>query len=167
MSPLPHEAPPSTKPKDEAEVPGVTKLFGKLLPLHLPALRSARSCRRSSSPAAGLRLGQQKEAAPTLEEDREEEISGAQFLCETVMRSLTLEEAPDHRPLRRTLSSHRPQGETPPPRHRHAPSFPSHPPPLFPAVSEAPQDGSEDVCPAPIQSPGRSQEEEGRFPPGG
>lgn len=48
----------------------------------------------------------------TQEEDREEEISGAQFLCETVIRSLTLEEAPDHRPLRRAQnSSHRPQGE--------------------------------------------------------
>lgn len=48
----------------------------------------------------------------TLEEDREEEISGAQFLCETVMRSLTLEEAPDHRPPRRTQhSGHKPQGE--------------------------------------------------------
>ncbi|XP_017293367.1 NBR1 autophagy cargo receptor a isoform X2 [Kryptolebias marmoratus] len=35
------------------------------------------------------------------EEEKEEEISGAQFLCETVIRSLTLEEAPDHRPLRR------------------------------------------------------------------
>lgn len=47
------------------------------------------------------------------EEDREEEISGAQFLCETVIRSLTLEEAPDHRPLRRAQSScHKPQGET-------------------------------------------------------
>lgn len=50
----------------------------------------------------------------TQEEDREEEISGAQFLCETVMRSLTLEEAPDHRPLRRAQhSSHKPQGEDP------------------------------------------------------
>lgn len=53
-----------------------------------------------------------QEPPSTLEEDREEEISGAQFLCETVMRSLTLEEAPDHRPLRRTRhSSHNAQGE--------------------------------------------------------
>ncbi|MEQ2178207.1 hypothetical protein GOODEAATRI_011554 [Goodea atripinnis] len=39
------------------------------------------------------------------EEEKEEEISGAQFLCETVIRSLTLEEAPDHRPLRRAKHS--------------------------------------------------------------
>lgn len=48
------------------------------------------------------------------EEEKEEEISGAQFLCETVIRSLTLEEAPDHRPLRRALhGSHKPRGEGP------------------------------------------------------
>lgn len=48
------------------------------------------------------------------EEDREEEISGAQFLCETVIRSLALEEAPDHRPPRRAQHSpHKPQGEEP------------------------------------------------------
>ncbi|XP_010786940.1 next to BRCA1 gene 1 protein-like, partial [Notothenia coriiceps] len=59
-----------------------------------------------------VKLRQQKEQLEPLvqEEDREEEISGAQFLCETVIRSLTLEEAPDHRPLRRALhSSHKPQ----------------------------------------------------------
>lgn len=48
------------------------------------------------------------------EEEKEEEISGAQFLCETVIRSLTLEEAPDHRPLRRAQhGSHKPRGEVP------------------------------------------------------
>lgn len=66
----------------------------------------------------GLKLRQQKEPQEpplTLEEDREEEISGAQFLCETVMRSLTLEEAPDHRPLRRTQrSSRKAQGDNRP-----------------------------------------------------
>lgn len=41
----------------------------------------------------------------------EEEISGAQFLCETVIRSLTLEEPPDHRPMRRAQhNSNKPQG---------------------------------------------------------
>uniref|UniRef100_A0A3B4B516 Nbr1 FW domain-containing protein n=1 Tax=Periophthalmus magnuspinnatus TaxID=409849 RepID=A0A3B4B516_9GOBI len=46
----------------------------------------------------------------TQEEEREEEISGAQFLCETIIRSLTLDEPPDHRPMRRILhSSHKPQ----------------------------------------------------------
>lgn len=48
------------------------------------------------------------------EEEKEEEISGAQFLCETVIRSLTLEEAPDHRPLRRAQhGSHKLRGEVP------------------------------------------------------
>lgn len=46
------------------------------------------------------------------EEERDEEISGAQFLCETVIRSLALEEAPDHRPVRRAQhSSQHPQSE--------------------------------------------------------
>uniref|UniRef100_A0A3P8WE89 NBR1 autophagy cargo receptor a n=1 Tax=Cynoglossus semilaevis TaxID=244447 RepID=A0A3P8WE89_CYNSE len=53
-------------------------------------------------------VGQQKDCLePALmEEDKEEEISGAQFLFETVIRSLTLEEAPDHRPPRRGHPNH-------------------------------------------------------------
>lgn len=56
-----------------------------------------------------MKLRQQRELLePAVQdEDREEEISGAQFLCETVIRSLTLEEAPDHRPLRRSQPSAR------------------------------------------------------------
>ncbi|KPP76164.1 next to BRCA1 protein 1-like [Scleropages formosus] len=38
------------------------------------------------------------------QEEGEDDISGTQFVCETVIRSLTLEEAPDHKPLRRTLT---------------------------------------------------------------
>ncbi|XP_044187113.1 next to BRCA1 gene 1 protein isoform X2 [Thunnus albacares] len=34
------------------------------------------------------------------QEEGEDDISGTQFVCETVIRSLTLEEAPDHTPLR-------------------------------------------------------------------
>ncbi|XP_028267811.1 next to BRCA1 gene 1 protein isoform X2 [Parambassis ranga] len=34
------------------------------------------------------------------QEEGEDEISGTQFVCETVIRSMTLEEAPDHAPLR-------------------------------------------------------------------
>lgn len=51
---------------------------------------------------SAVKLRQQRELLEPAaqDEDREEEISGAQFLCETVIRSLTLEEAPDHRPLR-------------------------------------------------------------------
>ncbi|XP_034717348.1 NBR1 autophagy cargo receptor a isoform X5 [Etheostoma cragini] len=92
ISPLPHDAPVLEKAiffqmKEDAEVTGVQKLFG-------------------------VKPRQQTELLEpvTREEDREEEISGAQFLCETVIRSLALEEAPDHRPLRRAQhSSHKPQ----------------------------------------------------------
>ncbi|XP_029933250.1 NBR1 autophagy cargo receptor a [Myripristis murdjan] len=92
MSPLPHDAPVLEKAgtsqiKQDTELKGVRKLFG-VKPRHQ---------KEPLEPA-------------THEEEREEEISGAQFLCETVIRSLTLEEAPDHKPLRRALlSSHKPQ----------------------------------------------------------
>ncbi|XP_069016244.1 NBR1 autophagy cargo receptor a isoform X7 [Embiotoca jacksoni] len=84
ISPLPHDALVSEKAivahvKEDTEVTGVRGLFGVKL-------------REVLEPAA-------------LEEEREEEISGAQFLCETVIRSLTLEEAPDHRPPRRAQHS--------------------------------------------------------------
>nr|XP_020472157.1 next to BRCA1 gene 1 protein-like isoform X2 [Monopterus albus] len=89
ISPLPHDAPvlekgTTSQIKEVTEVTGVRKLFG-------------------------MNLHQQRELlAPVApEEEREEEISGAQFLCETVIRSLALEEAPDHRPLRR--APHKPQ----------------------------------------------------------
>ncbi|KAM3591490.1 uncharacterized protein V6R79_002644 [Siganus canaliculatus] len=87
ISPLPHDPPVSDKTissdlKDDSEVSGVRKLFG-------------------------VKLRPQRELLEpvTQEEDREEEISGAQFLCETLIRSLALEEAPDHRPLRRAQHS--------------------------------------------------------------
>ncbi|XP_030610305.1 NBR1 autophagy cargo receptor a isoform X1 [Archocentrus centrarchus] len=83
ISPLPYctvmidKASPSPK-KEDTEVSAVRKLFGRKLRNLTEVFR------------------------PVLqEEERDEEISGAQFLCETVMRSLTLEEAPDHRPPRR------------------------------------------------------------------
>lgn len=58
---------------------------------------------------SAVKLRQQRELLEPAaqDEDREEEISGAQFLCETVIRSLTLEEAPDHRPLRSLQQSAR------------------------------------------------------------
>lgn len=34
------------------------------------------------------------------QEEGEDDISGTQFVCETVIRSMTLEEAPDHAPVR-------------------------------------------------------------------
>ncbi|KAM4526065.1 NBR1 autophagy cargo receptor a [Fundulus diaphanus] len=86
ISPLPHDASVlertmTSQTKEESETTGVRKLFGvKLRPKDVP------------EPVAQ-------------EEEKEEEISGAQFLCETVIRSLTLEEAPDHRPPRRAKHS--------------------------------------------------------------
>lgn len=72
---------------------------------------------------SSVKLRQQRELLEPAaqDEDREEEISGAQFLCETVIRSLTLEEAPDHRPLRRSQQNTRKaNGEF------HLPSFRVH-----------------------------------------
>ncbi|XP_014911983.1 NBR1 autophagy cargo receptor a isoform X3 [Poecilia latipinna] len=86
ISPLPNdssllERTMTSQTKDESETTGVRKLFGvKLRPKDV------------LEPVAQ-------------DEEKEEEISGAQFLCETVIRSLTLEEAPDHRPLRRAKHS--------------------------------------------------------------
>ena len=35
---------------------------------------------------------------PLSQEEGEEDMSGTQFVCETVIRSLTLDAAPDHKP---------------------------------------------------------------------
>ncbi|XP_020773893.1 NBR1 autophagy cargo receptor a [Boleophthalmus pectinirostris] len=96
ISPLPHDIPMLEKTttsqiksetNEDVEVTGVRTLFGAKLKPHREMLESV-----------------------TQEEEREEEISGAQFLCETIIRSLTLDEPPDHRPMRRILhSSHKPQ----------------------------------------------------------
>ncbi|XP_035516899.1 NBR1 autophagy cargo receptor a isoform X1 [Morone saxatilis] len=128
ISPLPHDAPVLEKAnpsqiKEDAEVTGVRKLFG-------------------------VKPRQQRELLEpvTQDEDREEEISGAQFLCETVIRSLTLEEAPDHRPLRRAQhSSHKPQVVS------RGPSF------CFERAAEAEktetvQEENEDICAIRLES---------------
>lgn len=39
-------------------------------------------------------------------DEGDDEISGTQFVCETVIRSLTLEEEPEHKPLRRVRANH-------------------------------------------------------------
>uniref|UniRef100_A0A4W5NSA1 NBR1 autophagy cargo receptor n=1 Tax=Hucho hucho TaxID=62062 RepID=A0A4W5NSA1_9TELE len=57
----------------------------------------------SIQPSQGLGPGVEGGRVPAQEEG-EEDISGTQFVCETVMRSLTLEEAPDHTPLRGNCS---------------------------------------------------------------
>ncbi|XP_071318213.1 NBR1 autophagy cargo receptor a isoform X3 [Trachinotus anak] len=128
ISPLPHDAPVleraiTSQIKEDTEVTGVRKLFG-------------------------VKLRQQREPLEpvTQEEEREEEISGAQFLCETVIRSLTLEEAPDHRPLRRVHhSSHKPQVVS------RGPSF------CFEREVEAekterPQEGQKEICAVRLES---------------
>lgn len=93
ISPLPHDAPLLEKSmvsqikeeiQEDVEVTGIRKLF-VVKPKH------------------------QREVLESVAQE-EEEISGAQFLCETVIRSLTLEEPPDHRPMRRAQhNSNKPQ----------------------------------------------------------
>ncbi|XP_019714196.1 next to BRCA1 gene 1 protein isoform X1 [Hippocampus comes] len=51
----------------------------------------------------GVGSGAEDSGVPAQEEG-EEDISGTQFVCETVIRSLTLEEAPDHTPMRASCS---------------------------------------------------------------
>ncbi|KAM6951538.1 NBR1 autophagy cargo receptor a [Aplochiton taeniatus] len=82
MSPLPHGAPAAEKPspestREDTRIQGVKNFFG---------VKSRLQSELSDPPPP---------------EEGDEDISGAQFLCETVIRSLTLEEAPDHKPLRR------------------------------------------------------------------
>ncbi|KAM9657025.1 next to BRCA1 gene 1 protein isoform 8-T8 [Morphnus guianensis] len=87
MSPLPHDSPLLEKPglgqiEEENEgsgfkpVPGVTE-----------ACFPADTCRVKV-----------KAEHPLNQEEGEEDMSGTQFVCETVIRSLTLDAAPDHKP---------------------------------------------------------------------
>ncbi|XP_036946355.1 next to BRCA1 gene 1 protein isoform X1 [Acanthopagrus latus] len=46
------------------------------------------------------RAGSTEGGGVPAQEEGEDDISGTQFVCETVIRSMTLEEAPDHAPLR-------------------------------------------------------------------
>ncbi|XP_073428386.1 next to BRCA1 gene 1 protein isoform X2 [Dendrobates tinctorius] len=56
-------------------------------------------------PRAGKRANEDMEG-PTTQEETEEDISGTQFVCETVMRSLTLDAAPDYNPPQKKTSVH-------------------------------------------------------------
>ncbi|XP_064329421.1 next to BRCA1 gene 1 protein isoform X4 [Phalacrocorax carbo] len=87
MSPLPHDSPLLEKPglgqiEEENEgsgfkpVPGVTE-----------TCFPADTC-----------IVKVKAEHPLNQEEGEEDMSGTQFVCETVIRSLTLDAAPDHRP---------------------------------------------------------------------
>ncbi|XP_049655595.1 next to BRCA1 gene 1 protein isoform X4 [Accipiter gentilis] len=87
MSPLPHESPLLEKPglgqiEEENEGSGF-----KPVPGMTEACFPADTCR--------LKL---KAEHPLNQEEGEEDMSGTQFVCETVIRSLTLDAAPDHKP---------------------------------------------------------------------
>nr|XP_048301699.1 next to BRCA1 gene 1 protein isoform X1 [Myodes glareolus]XP_048301700.1 next to BRCA1 gene 1 protein isoform X1 [Myodes glareolus] len=88
MSPLPHDSPLIEKPglgqiQEESEGAGF-----KALP----------DCTVSTK---------RKSEAPASVEETEEDLSGTQFVCETVIRSLTLDAAPDHNPPCRQRSPQR------------------------------------------------------------
>ncbi|NWU84896.1 NBR1 protein, partial [Onychorhynchus coronatus] len=83
MSPLPHDSPLLEKPglgqiEEENEGSGF-----KLVPVCLPVDSS---------------LVKVKAEHALNQEEGEEDMSGTQFVCETVIRSLTLDAAPDHKP---------------------------------------------------------------------
>ncbi|NXM03656.1 NBR1 protein, partial [Tyrannus savana] len=83
MSPLPHDSPLLEKPglgqiEEENEGSGF-KLVADCLP-------------------GDSSLGKGKAEHALNQEEGEEDMSGTQFVCETVIRSLTLDAAPDHKP---------------------------------------------------------------------
>ncbi|XP_050183556.1 next to BRCA1 gene 1 protein isoform X1 [Myiozetetes cayanensis] len=87
MSPLPHDSPLLEKPglgqiEEENEGSGF-----KLVP------GVAEDCLPGHSS-----LGKGKAEHALNQEEGEEDMSGTQFVCETVIRSLTLDAAPDHKP---------------------------------------------------------------------
>ncbi|XP_074079901.1 next to BRCA1 gene 1 protein isoform X1 [Macrotis lagotis] len=89
MSPLPHDSPLIEKPglgqiQEESEGIGFRVLPGKRM----------------------YSAGTSKNKAENIvsAEEGEEDLSGTQFVCETVIRSLTLDAAPDHNPPRRPKS---------------------------------------------------------------
>lgn len=85
MSPLPHDGPLIEKPglgqiKEESDGSGYKNKAGK----------------KAKEDVEG----------PATQEETEEDISGTQFVCETVMRSLTLDAAPDYNPPQKKTSLH-------------------------------------------------------------
>lgn len=88
MSPLPHDSPLIEKPglgqiQEESEGAGL-----------------------KASPDSTV-LAKRKAETPASVEETEEDLSGTQFVCETVIRSLTLDAAPDHNPPCRQRSPQR------------------------------------------------------------
>ncbi|KAM8988703.1 next to BRCA1 gene 1 protein [Ara ararauna] len=87
MSPLPHDSPLVEKPglgqiEEENEGSGFKPVIG---------------VREACFPADTC-LAKAKAEHPLNQEEGEEDMSGTQFVCETVIRSLTLDAAPDHKP---------------------------------------------------------------------
>ncbi|XP_062484827.1 next to BRCA1 gene 1 protein [Pezoporus occidentalis] len=87
MSPLPHDSPLVEKPglgqiEEENEGSGFKPVPGV----------------REACFPAGTCLVKAKAEHPLNQEEGEEDMSGTQFVCETVIRSLTLDAAPDHKP---------------------------------------------------------------------
>ncbi|CAI9535074.1 unnamed protein product [Staurois parvus] len=79
MSPLPHDGP-------LIEKPGLGQIKEE----------SDGAVKKSKEAVEGI----------TTQEETEEDISGTQFVCETVMRSLTLDAAPDYNPPQKKSSPH-------------------------------------------------------------
>ncbi|XP_030076282.1 next to BRCA1 gene 1 protein isoform X2 [Microcaecilia unicolor] len=82
MSPLPHDTALFEKPgldqiEEENEGPGF-------------------------KPLSDFPVAKAETENTVVQEEGEEEISGTQFVCETVIRSLTLDAEPDHKPLQKT-----------------------------------------------------------------
>ncbi|XP_065753253.1 next to BRCA1 gene 1 protein isoform X2 [Phocoena phocoena] len=87
MSPLPHDSPLIEKPvlgqiQEESEGAGFKEL-----------------------PDSTVSVKKRAENISSVEE-AEDDLSGTQFVCETVIRSLTLDAAPDHKPPCRQKSTH-------------------------------------------------------------
>ncbi|KAM6399364.1 next to BRCA1 gene 1 protein [Rhynochetos jubatus] len=87
MSPLPHDSPLLEKPglgqiEEESEGSGFKPVSGM---------------REGCFPAETC-IMKAKAEHPLNQEEGEEDMSGTQFVCETVIRSLTLDAAPDHKP---------------------------------------------------------------------
>ncbi|NIG61742.1 hypothetical protein BU61_10878 [Pontoporia blainvillei] len=87
MSPLPHDSPFIEKPglgqiQEESEGAGFKEL-----------------------PDSTVSVKKRAENISSVEE-AEDDLSGTQFVCETVIRSLTLDAAPDHKPPCRQKSTH-------------------------------------------------------------
>ncbi|XP_010160030.1 PREDICTED: next to BRCA1 gene 1 protein [Eurypyga helias] len=87
MSPLPHDSPLLEKPglgqiEEESEGSGFKPVSGT----------------KEGCFPADTGIVKVKAEHPLNQEEGEEDMSGTQFVCETVIRSLTLDAAPDHKP---------------------------------------------------------------------